>query len=144
MASRGQACHAINPQLDVNALAKASLRGIHLGDAVLSCPGLPSIWRALGRLAGDETMIVRCASIGGPLHLELARGAASLAERPGRHTPSGAARRFTRRSTVPIQVATVAAELLIAELIRFSAGSQPWRAVRFDLRTLQIEVEELS
>ena len=139
-----QACHEINPQLDMNALAKRSLRGGQLGDAVLCCPGSPSIWRALGRLAGNETVIARCDVTGGTLYLEFARGAASLAGRLGRHTPLGTARRITRRSAVAIHVATVAAGLLVAEFIRFTAGGQRWRAVRFDLQTLHIEVEELS
>ena len=135
-------CHQVNPRLDIQSFDQRSLQGIDPGDAVLCCPGSPSIWRALGRRIHDETVVARCDVRDGTIQLGFARGAASLGRLLGRNKPSGASPRAARRSAVPIYVATAAAGLFVVELIQFAVDHRPRRAVRFDLQSLDVNVEE--
>ena len=134
--------HQINPQLHVDSITRRSLKAVDLGDAVLCCPGSLSVWRAVGRQAHDSSAVACCDVIGGTIRVGFARGATSLPEVLGKTTPPETARRSARRSTVPVHVATVAAGLLVVEFIRFAAGDQAWRAVRFDLQSLRADIKE--
>ena len=59
-----QACHQLNPKLEIHALRRRSLRGLDLGDALLLCPGSAAVLRALPRRTDDPSMIVACCTVG--------------------------------------------------------------------------------
>lgn len=132
-----QLCHQLNPMLEVHTLAKRSLRNVDPGDVVLCCPGSPSLWRELGRWAGECPVVACCDVTGTRIHLEFAKGGAAL-DRRGGARPSG----IVPRTAVPIHIATTTAGLLVAGFIRFCAGNRSWRAVHFDLHSLRSNAKE--
>ena len=131
-----QQCHQLNPRLDISAWFTRTPRGIDPGDAVLGCPGGPRIWRALLRRSQRKLVAARCDVVGSTVRLDLARDAASLAERLAKEGSSGPARRSSR-APIPIPVATIAAGWLVAEFIRFLVGDARERSVRLDVDAIR-------
>lgn len=135
-------CHQVNHQLEVHAIPKRSLSSVDAGDTVLFCPGTPAIWRSLKRLVRPNVVVARCAVFGNKLRIYFARGTSVVAMWLDGPTAFAADQWSTPRSAVPIHVASVGAGLLMAEFFRFGTCKQPRRCVRFDLDTLQLDVEE--
>jgi len=134
-----QQCHQLNPRLDISALFTRTLRGIDPGDAVLGCPGRPRSWVALLQRSQRTLVAARCDVVGSTVRLDLARDAASLAERLARASSSSLARRSSRKA-IPIPVATIAAGWLVAEFTRFLVGDAPERSVRLDVDAIRWDV----
>ncbi len=109
------------------------------------CPGSAAVLRALPRRTDDLSMIVACCTVGDAvIHLAFARNLSSLAVWPGEDDQPDGGARLRPSSPVPIQVATLAAGLLVAEFVRLTAGERLTRAIQFGLQKLTLEVEEPS
>jgi hypothetical protein len=137
-----QACHAINPRLDVHVVQSRSVQGPDLGDAVFCCDLLPDrcqlAWRAAAqasflaavRLANDQIDIIVIAGRKNGRTAEL-RGPNS-----GKHLSRP-------RAINSPHVASIAAGLLVAEFVRWASGEAVHRQIRLGLRELQLTVTDL-
>ena len=138
-----QACHQVNPQMEIETVQRRSLRGLDLGDAVFCCSGSAAVPRSLLGWARAETLVLACCTVPGPIiHLALTRVPDTLADWPDgpRRSPSGSSSHPS--PAPPIHVAALAAALLVTEFLQFAATGQAVRLIRVDLQDFAITVEE--
>lgn len=93
-------------------------------------------------IGGLDGFVARCSVVGTAVYVDIAcdsRSAAHLLADPRRRASTSRAKRPT---AIPIHAATIAAGLVVTEFVRFAAGRSPNRAIRFDLRSLSLEVRE--
>ena len=141
----GQACHEVNPQLDVETVQRRSLRGLDVGDVVFCCSGSTAILPSLLGWVGDEALVLACCTVLGPvIHIALTRAPESLADWPDGPCRSVRGSRLCPPSAMPIHIVTLAAGLLVTEFVRFAPTGQTMRSIRFNLQDLDMEVEELA
>ncbi|UCG32132.1 MAG: ThiF family adenylyltransferase [Phycisphaerales bacterium] len=125
------ACHQVHPKLDIETVRRRSLRGLHLGDAVFCCSGSVQALRALSMRAGDDTLVLACCHVRGPvIHCSFTRAADALADWPDAPLRSVRGSRLYPPSAMPIHITTLAAGLLVAEFARFAATGRTMRSIR--------------
>jgi hypothetical protein len=137
-----QACHAINPRLEVHAVQSRSVHGLDPGEAVFCCDlsphGCQLAWRAAAqasflaavRLANDQIDIIVIAG----------RKNGRRPEMPG---PNSGKHLSRRRAIRWPHVASITAGLLVAEFVRWASGEAVHRQIRLGLRELQLTVTDL-
>jgi|WetSurMetagenome_2_1015567.scaffolds.fasta_scaffold684144_1 molybdopterin-synthase adenylyltransferase len=135
-----QLCHDMNPQLEIHAWRRRSLRGLDLGGAVFLCTEPPHVSPSLTASAGRSVEFWgRCRIVGTIIRLDFRLDGDSVAQRAA-DPRSGTDSPSRRTTSLPIHIASVAAGLLISEFVRFSAGERPRRAIRLDVRSLILKV----
>ncbi len=135
-----QRCHEINPGLDVEtATGVARLRKAQTGpfDVVICRPHARRQWSAVSEHVTDRTIVVTCEIADSVSRIECMRGPTAFdaaVNRVGGIGPSG----------VPIHITTIAAGLVIAELVRFAAGSARQRRLIFDANSSSLIAKRKS
>ena len=140
-------CHQLRPQLEIQTVQSLSLRGLDLGDAVFCCTlstrRRRSVWKALSRrvrfYAGVDVADDR-------IYLPVVVNASAAEdELDGVEMlpPWGEAAR-RRRPACPVQVASIAAGLMVAEFVRFTAGQGTSREIHLNMRDLALIVTGLA
>lgn len=136
-----QACHEISPQMEIHTAVLRTLKGLDPGRAVFCCSALPSVWRRLLAITrGRPVFLAGCWTDGSAVHIV----AASSAETAWPSRPPIAVGRLRRTVAVPLHAAAVAAGLAVGEFIRFTGGHFRTRAIRFDLRTLKLQIRDVA
>lgn len=130
-------CHQIDPQLDIQAVRRRSVRGLDLGHVCFCCPGAESLVESLRHAIADQIVFAAsCHVAGSRIHLDFGLGVAALFGSRGsrRSDHSG-----PQPTALDIPTATVAAGLLVAEFLRFAEGHPVRRAICLDADTLALK-----
>ncbi len=121
-----QCCHAINPTMHVHAATSvARLRDESDDpiDAIICCPSGRPQWPAALKRVTDGTIVVTCAAQKRTVRIEYLRVNAAFRASLKR------IRRSSARIAIPVHTMTIAAGLLVAELMHLAAGSTRWRTL---------------
>lgn len=137
-----QLCHQINPQLDIRIYVRRSLRSLQLGDAVIISAEPIRVSRYIRQLVeGSVGFVSVCNFDRSGARIDIARDGVSLKTIAHRiHQIDRPANSLTPMS-LGISVASIAAGLVVAEVIRYALGIRNSRTIRFDLPSLKLRVE---
>ncbi len=127
-----QACHQLNPVLDIHTGEDRSLDDIRRSSAIFSCPSRRKDWGALGKEIYQEVdFIAEYTLTNRVVHLLFKRCLG--AERQHQ----GPVCRYTA-----VYASDLAATLLIGEFIRYCRGAFTGRTIKFDIGDLGVNIED--
>jgi len=137
-----QACHAVNPQLDIQVRSGRSCLGLDFGDVVF-CSGPPGpAWRCLW--AGEWQALQFFAwsrPVGSVVQVDVTGDPnVALALLDQQRSCGRSAR--SRPSNVPIHLASIATGMAVAEFMKFTHGNCRRRNIRLDLDSMKLAAEE--
>ena len=134
-----QACHQLNPMLDIETCRKLPQRDEGFGDTVFFCvpTNLPSQASVVSRFA-SASFLARYIPLGEVYGLEFANRGYSSTEPDTGPGSNASSRDFT---VVPVHVASILAGLMIGEFAHFVSGYVPARKISFDPRIPALETD---
>jgi len=123
--------------LEIHSSRNRSLQSLDLGDAVFCCDVSSGARRPLEATAGHKVFVAECSCNDTTVYVDVAYGVKPWGNRLGtRRKPS------SRATTVPVYGSTLAAGIVVAEFVRFTAGEHNARTIQLDIKGMRLTVEE--